>query len=200
MPRQGLTRERVAEVAADLADEVGLDRLTLAGVAQRLDVSQPALYKHVPGIDALRRDVAVLAVRELVESMTGAARDLHGRDALVAIAGAYRRYAGLHPGRIAASVRAPSPGDDEHAEVAARAVGILADMLAGYGITGSDSVHAIRLVRAGLHGFVVLEASGGFGLPESVDESFNRLVAGLDLGFRNRVGGAGTGATADDDG
>src|SRR4051812_50226135 len=61
MPRAGLTRARVASVAAEVADEVGLERLTLAAVAQRLGVSGPALYKHVAGLDALQRDVAVVA-------------------------------------------------------------------------------------------------------------------------------------------
>jgi hypothetical protein len=44
----------------------------------------------------------------------------------------------------------------------------------------SDAVHAIR---ATLHGFVALEAGGGFGLPEDVDESFERLVAMLVSGL-----------------
>src|SRR5919204_663088 len=33
MPRAGLTRARVASVAADVADEVGLERLTLAAAS-----------------------------------------------------------------------------------------------------------------------------------------------------------------------
>jgi hypothetical protein len=31
-----------------------------------------------------------------------------------------------------------------------------------------------------LHGFVTLEAAGGFGLPRDVDRSFDRLVDALD--------------------
>lgn len=186
MPRRGLSREQVADVASGVADEVGLDALTLSAVAQRLGVSQPALYKHVAGIDALRRDVAVVAVREITDAMTAAVRGLHGRDALQAIARAYRRYAAAHPGRVAASVRAPAPGDDEHARVGAAAVAVVAEVLDDYGVSGADRVHAVRAVRATLHGFVVLEAAGGFGLPESVDDSFARLVAGLDLALSRR--------------
>jgi len=32
-----------------------------------------------------------------------------------------------------------------------------------------------------MHGFVTLEHAGGFGLPQSVDETFSRLIDGLDL-------------------
>ncbi|MFC8504174.1 TetR/AcrR family transcriptional regulator [Pedococcus sp. NPDC057267] len=187
MPRRGLTRELVAGVAAEVADEMGFDALTLSAVAQRLGVSQPALYKHVPGIDALRRDVAVQAVEELVLAIGDARQYRRGRAALEAVAVAYREYAARHPGRVAASVRAPALGDDEHASAGARAVGVLAGVLEDYGIAGTDTVHAVRAVRATLHGFVVLEAAGGFGLPESVDESFDRLLAGLDLALSRHV-------------
>jgi hypothetical protein len=34
---------------------------------------------------------------------------------------------------------------------------------------------------------VALEAAGGFGLPESVDETFGRLVEGLDAALRAAV-------------
>lgn len=187
MPRAGLTRPQVAAVAADVADEVGLDALTLSEVAQRLGVSQPALYKHVPGIDALRRDVAVLAVQELTAALRAVTEGRRGGAALHALAGAYRGYATAHPGRVAASVRAPAPGDDEHARVGDDAVAVLVGVLKDYGVASPDMVHAVRAVRASLHGFVVLEAAGGFGLPESVDESFDRLVAGLDLTLSQRA-------------
>ena len=45
---------------------------------------------------------------------------------------------------------------------------------------GSDAVDATRTLRASLHGFVALEASDGFGLPQDVDRSFDRLVDALD--------------------
>jgi hypothetical protein len=34
-----------------------------------------------------------------------------------------------------------------------------------------------------LHGFVSLEAAGGFGLPQSVDVTFARLIDSLDATF-----------------
>ena len=55
-PRAGVDRARVVEVAAKLADEVGLEALTLAQVAARLNVKLPSLYNHVDGLPGLRRD------------------------------------------------------------------------------------------------------------------------------------------------
>ena len=181
MPRAGLTRERVIAEAAAVADEAGLERLTMASVAHRLGVSLPALYKHVDSIAELRRDLAVLGVRELTAAMTRAALGRSGRDALSATAWAYREYAAAHPGLSEASIRAPDPGDAEHQAASEAALTVLHAILAGYGIGGDDAIHAIRSLRVVMHGFVTLEHAGGFGLPHSVDETFSRLIDGLHL-------------------
>jgi AcrR family transcriptional regulator len=185
MPRAGLTRARVASVAAEVADEVGLERLTLAAVAQRLGVSGPALYKHVAGLDALQRDVAVLAIGELTAALSAATVGRSGSDALRGLADAYRAYAGAHPGRLAASVRAPAPGDAEHAAASERALAVLVAVLKGYGIREEDMVDALRIMRASLHGFAVLDTSGGFGLPRDVEATYARYIDTLDAGLRS---------------
>jgi hypothetical protein len=50
-------------------------------------------------------------------------------------------------------------------------------------LEGDDAIDAIRALRSALHGFVLLETGGGFGLPVDVDRSFERLVAGLASAF-----------------
>jgi AcrR family transcriptional regulator len=187
MPRIGLTHARVVAEAAIVADEVGLDRLTLASVAQRFGVSLPSLYKHVRSLEGLKRDLALLAVRELTVALSAAAVGRAGRDALHAIARAYRAYAREHPGRAAASVRAPDPDDAEHVAASEAILAVLFAVLAGYGITGADAIDAIRSLRAAMHGFVTLEAAGGFGLPQSVDATYDRLIGLLDTGFASWV-------------
>ena len=59
-------------------------------------------------------------------------------------------------------------------------VDAIAAALSGYGLSGDDAIHAIRVVRAALHGFVSLEQLGGFRIPISLDETFERLVTMLD--------------------
>ena len=99
MPRAGLNRAVIAAAAAELADEIGWQDITLAAVAARFGVRQPSLYKHVAGLAELRRDVSVLAGRELHAELTHAAVGRSGSDALHAMAEAYRTYAKKHPGR-----------------------------------------------------------------------------------------------------
>ena len=172
MPRAGLTAQRVIAEAAAVADEVGLDRLTLAAVAQRCGVSLPGLYKHVSGLEEVRRGISLLGVRELASVGARAAAGVTGVDALSAVSAAYRSYALAYPGRYAASVLAPAPGDEEWIEVATEAFAVIAAALKGYGLTDADLIHAVRMWRSACHGLASLEAAGGFGLPESVDVTF----------------------------
>ena len=65
MPRAGLSRSVVIAEAAELVDEVGWDRLTMASVADRLGVRLPSLYKHIGSLDELRRGIGLLALSEL---------------------------------------------------------------------------------------------------------------------------------------
>ncbi|RQX19880.1 TetR family transcriptional regulator [Micromonospora ureilytica] len=185
MPRVGLNQQTVVREAARLADEVGFQQLTLAALASRLGVALPSLYKHVRGADALAQKLAALATAELATEMTTAAVGRSGGDALRAMAAAYRDYAHRHPGRYPATQRVPDPADPEHVEAGERAVGAIFAVLRGYGLTGDDAVDATRALRSALHGFVTLEAAGGFGLPRDVDRSYRQLVASMDISFRS---------------
>jgi AcrR family transcriptional regulator len=185
MPRVGLTRERVIEHAAAVADEVGLDNLTLAAVAQRCGVSLPGLYKHVEGLDAVKRDISLIAIRELTATLAAGTAGVASRDALRELARAYRAYAHAHPGHYTAILHAPPDGDTEYTQAAADAATVVASVLQGYRLDGQQLIHAIRMLRATFHGMVSLEAAGGFGLPESVDETYAHFVDALDAAFRS---------------
>jgi AcrR family transcriptional regulator len=152
----------------------------MASVADRLGVRLPSLYKHIGSLDDLRRGVGLLALTELRDALGSAAIGRAGPDALREIALAYGAYARTHPGRYAATIAAPGPGDEERAALAERILQIVFAVLAGYGLGGDEAVHATRVLRAALHGFVTLEASGGFGMPHDVAVSYDCLIRTLD--------------------
>jgi AcrR family transcriptional regulator len=184
MPRAGLDPATVVTTAARLADEDGLDQLTLARLAAELGIRAPSLYAHVSGLEDLRRRVRALGAREMTDQLADAAAGRAGRDALHAVAIAYREFARRRPGVYDAMQRAPEPGDDPGDAEATRLLALLAAVLRGYGLEGDDATHGIRLMRSSLHGFVALEAGGGFALPLPLDESFERLIEMLDRGLR----------------
>jgi AcrR family transcriptional regulator len=183
MPRAGLTETRVVEEGERIADEVGLTNLTLAALADRLGVRQPSLYKHIAGTDGLRRSISLRAKQELAQVLGRAAVGRARDEAIIAMARAYRTWAHTHPGRYAAAQRAPVRGDVDDELASAAVTQVAFDVMAGYELHDDDAVDAIRALRAALHGFVTLEADGGFGLPVDVGRSFDRLVAGLATAF-----------------
>jgi AcrR family transcriptional regulator len=187
MPRHGLEARRVVEAAAQIADADGPSEVTLARVAQALDVRAPSLYNHVDGHAGLMRLLTLLSLGELAETLRDAALGRSGADALAAIAYAYRAYAREHPGRYTATVRAPAPGDDDLTTAAERAIAPIAAVLAGWGFEGEDMLHRVRVIRSALHGFLAIEAVGGFGLPLDLDRSFELLLATLVAGLEART-------------
>jgi AcrR family transcriptional regulator len=184
MPRAGLDAASVVAAAARVADRDGLDQLTLARLAAELGVRPPSLYAHVDGLGDLRERIVTRGVAELTDALSAAATGRAGREALHAVAVAYRAYAHERPGVYAAMQRAPDGGDDERSAAAVRLVGVLTAVLRGYGLEGDDAIHAVRLLRSALHGFVSLEGAGGFALPLGLEESYERLIEMVDRGLR----------------
>lgn len=184
MPRAGLDAEAVVSAAARVADDAGLEALSLARLAVELGVRPPSLYEHVDGLADLRRRLAIRGDLELAAVIQAAAAGRAGGEALRAVADVYRAYAHEHPGTYAALQRAPAAGDEEAQAAAAQVVGVVLAVLRGYGLEGDDAIHAARIARSALHGFVALEAGGGFGIELDLDESYARLVDALDAGLR----------------
>ncbi len=176
MPRAGLTPDTVLDAAGRIADADGLPAVTLARLAAELGVRPPSLYKHVDGLDAIHRG---LALRGLNAASSRCQRATVGKargDALFAFAHAYWQFAREHPGLYAASVRAAKPGENDIAAAGEALIGIVLAVLAGYGVKGDDALHATRGLRAIIHGFVSLDAMGAFRLKLDLAESFDRLL------------------------
>ena len=178
MPRAGLDAERVVDEAVAVAEEVGIANLSLAAIAARLGVKVPSLYKHIGGLDDLQQRVAVRARGDLAEALEA------GGEGLVSLAVAYRDWARAHPGLYPATLRAPLEGDADDLATSARAIAVIYATLAELGVEGEAAIDATRALRATLHGFVSLEAAGGFGLPRDIDRSFAATVALLEGSLR----------------
>ncbi|MFF4410990.1 TetR/AcrR family transcriptional regulator [Streptosporangium sp. NPDC001559] len=181
MARAGLTTDRVTLAGAELADEVGFDRLTMSAVARRLGVKDASLYAHVRGLEDLRGRIALLAADEKTVRIAEATAGLAGRDALVAYATAYRDYAREHPGRYMAT-QIPTEIDPELLAAARgprRAIELTYGMLRAYALGEPDLTDAVRLLRSMLHGFISLEAAGGFAHSRPAEESWSRCLDAL---------------------
>ena len=162
--------------AAELANRRSTADLTLTELAAVLNVRVPSLYNHIAGLDGMRRDLALFGLRDLLARLRQAAFGRVGREALLALAHAYRQFAHEQPGVYPLTLVAPAADDAEWVALSRELVQMMLLLLASYGLQGDTALHAIRGLRALLHGFVSLEAQSGFGLPLDRDESYQRLV------------------------
>ena len=175
--KRRLTRDVVVETAAKMANENGnVEALTLTAVAEALGVRPPSLYNHVSGMQDLRRAMALHAVKHLVAAVQRATVGLTGREALMATALAYRAFARNHPGIYPLTIRAPDAEDDALVPLAQMFLQSLLLMLGSMGLEGERALHAVRGLRAVLHGFVSVEAAEGFRMPLNREESFQLAV------------------------
>ncbi|MEW2299534.1 TetR/AcrR family transcriptional regulator [Streptomyces sp. NPDC006655] len=186
MARAGITADLLVSAAAELADEVGFDQVTLSALARRFGVKDASLYAHVRSLKDLRHRLALLAGGEMIDRIAVAVAGLSGKDALAAYVGAYRAYALAHPGRYAATgIRIDPALVDADAPAMRRTVEITYGMLRGYGLAEPDLTDAVRLLRATFHGYCALEAGGGFNAPRDVRASWDRAIDALHIALEH---------------
>lgn len=181
--RAGLDDSGIVRAAGEISDAEGFDQLSLARLAEKLQVRSPSLYKHVDGLEDVRQGVALLGARTLAARLARAAIGKSGAEGVRAVGLAYFAFAQEHPGLYTAMQRAAS-GDAELAAAATELIDILRAMLAPWRLSEPNLIHAIRTLRSVAHGFVSLQAEGGFAMPfalaDSYDFALTLIIDGLD--------------------
>lgn len=178
----------MVDAAARLVNVEGAEALSLSRVANELGVRTPSLYNHVDGLSGLQRALALRNAQMLATTFADAAIGKAGEDAVVALAQSFRDYIKANPGIYLVSQRVTELVKPEDAELIVamdRSVQIVTTVMASFGLTGDDALHAVRALRATVHGFATLEVAGGFGLPLDCDESFCRLMRMLIRGLQD---------------
>jgi len=188
-PRAGLNEAVILRAAGDLADEAGLETVSLAALAQRLHVQAPSLYNHVQGVDGVRRGLAALGGEQLANRLVRAAVGKSGEQAVHALGDAYRVFAKERPGLYAATLRAPKKDETKYVAAAEVILEVVGAALGPYQLSRRDLIDAIRGLRSLIHGFVSLELSGGFGMPQDVNRSFHEVLRMYLSGVEQKRGG-----------
>ncbi|MFC8694927.1 TetR/AcrR family transcriptional regulator [Streptomyces parvus] len=185
MARAGLAAERVVRAGAELADEIGFERVTPSELARKLDIRTASLYSHVKNAHDLKTRIALLALEELADHASAAIAGRAGRDALGAFANAYRDYAFQHPGRFAAA-RFRLDAATAAASAGPRHSRMTRALLRGYDLSELQETHAVRLLGSVFNGYVELEMAGSFShSAPSSEESWTEILDALDSLLRN---------------
>ncbi|MGC9498784.1 TetR/AcrR family transcriptional regulator [Streptomyces sp. WG7] len=171
--RERAERERLIVTAArDLAEAEGWDAVTTRRLAAEIEYSQPVLYSHFKGKDAIMAAVAVRGCEELTAELRAAAAAAGGtRETLAAVGRAYTAFARRRPALYDAMFthRVDLPFATPEAPAALQeAFGELLKAVEPTAAQGEDPRLLTETYWAGLHGLVTLMRSGR--LPEGAHE------------------------------
>lgn len=187
-PRIGLDLLTIVQSAAEIADEKGLNEVTLSSLSQKLGIRSPSLYNHVDGLSGLKMKLAIHGLKSLHEKLMRAAVGRSGDEAVLSVGRAYIEFARLHPGLYEATLSANSSSEDaELHAVSEEIVQLMIAILQAYDVNKDTSIHMVRGLRSILHGFASLERAGGFGLPVNLDDSVEMVLRTFLSGFRNSI-------------
>lgn len=187
-PRIGLSQKMIVDAAAEIADQEGLNRVTLAALSKKMNVRPPSLYNHINGLKAIRTELAVSGLTKLYEQMAVSVTEQKGDAALLALAHAYVDFAVENPGYYEASLLKVQ---DERAEIVSdQIVRLVTKLLIENGYTSEKTaIHATRGLRSLLHGFTALMAKEAFERQEDISESLSysirTFLSGLIINNKN---------------
>ena len=183
-----ISRTDVLAAALELADEAGLESVTMHAVGRRLAVTPMALYRHVGGKDALLDGLVETLLTELTETAAAAPAPAEplapweplapGEPRLVALAYAMRDTARRHPAAFPLLLSRPAVTAAARAARDAVYLG-----LREAGLPAESVPRAERLVTTAILGFAASEAAGRFaGHDQAVrDADFAELLRWLRL-------------------
>jgi AcrR family transcriptional regulator len=170
-----IDRAGVLQAALVVADECGLDGLTMHRVAERLAVTPMALYRHV----ANKADLLDGLVEQLLDEITSSDTTTEA-DQLMAAGQAVRTVARRHPTVFPLLLQRPAS-----TPAALRARDRVYEALRNHGIAEKDVARVERLVSTTILGFAASEVSGRFEAHsrKEMDADFSALTAMIRAGL-----------------
>jgi AcrR family transcriptional regulator len=148
-------REAILDAAIAIADESGLDAVSMRTVADRVGVTPMALYPHVGSKGALLDAMQGRILGELLPVTTGGQT---GQEQLNTLARAARRLARRHPWAGTLMFSRPSVAPD-----AVRVTDAIYQALLSAGVPEDEVPRLERLLSTFILGYALSETGGRFG-------------------------------------
>lgn len=177
MPRNGLSKEKVVEAAVALIEQSGTADFSMRALAESLQIKTASLYNHVKSMEALMVEVCAYALQMQKEHEMNAIQGKSHKDAIFALANAYRAFAKEHKELYRLIMNTAVSCSDQLSEVSRCIVEPFMTVLKDTTLSDREKYHWQRILRGIVHGFVSQEDAGFFShLPADVDESFGTAI------------------------
>jgi AcrR family transcriptional regulator len=157
-------RRLITTTARTLAEQEGWDAVTTRRLSTEIEYSQPVLYKHFAGMDAIVASVAVEGFGELADVLAAARADgtARGRAALSRVAHAFIGFAHDNPALFDAMFTRTTTLHFAAADTPAELTAAFAELRAAVETVAGprDPDTLAEVVWAALHGLVTLDRTG----------------------------------------
>lgn len=184
MARAGLDRNIIIARTAQLANEIGLENITLKLIAKEFGVQTPSLYNHIRSLEDLKKQLMLYGWKQMEEKIIRAVCGVSGYDALREICYVFYDYAVANPGVFNAMLWYNRFEDEETREATDDLYQIIFKVMEFMKISQDNANHLIRTFRSFLEGFALLVNNGAFGNPISIKKSFDLSVDVLLAGVK----------------
>jgi len=148
--RKSLTQALIVEGAVKLADEIGVDALTIRRLATALNVKPMTIYHYVPNKESIIDGM----VDKVFSEIDLPPADVDWKSAIRKRSASARTVLGKHPWAVPLmeSRRAPGPATLQHHDT------VLGCLRSG-GLSVEMTAHAYAVIDAFIYGFAIQEAS-----------------------------------------
>lgn len=184
MPRTGLSKDDITEVAVKLANENGLYYLSITTLAEALGIKKPSLYNHMNSIDDVLRDIMIYGWKKVSIELVEGLKNENPMENLKNYGNRFYEYTISNPGVFEAMLWYNKYKDAELEEATEGVYAFFFEQTDRLNIGREKANHLLRTYRAFLEGFIMLVIHNAFGNPISIKESFdislNVLVQGME--------------------
>jgi AcrR family transcriptional regulator len=181
-----VTKAAVIQTASDIADEKGLNNVSLKVVAEKLNIRTPSLYNHIESLDDLLRQIAHSGMKAMNERMSQNAIGKAGDIAIKSIGIEYLNFMIEHPGIYETIQWATWHGNDETAKIFDNYISLLTTLILSCHLKNPKIDEILNLLTGVLHGYTTLQLRNAFENPNDVRQSLCNTLDTVLLGIHQK--------------
>lgn len=168
----GLTREKVIEQAGKLANEKGLNAVTITALAEYLGIKKPSLYNHIKDQNDIWYGIMLTGWRIISDELCSGIKESDPKSALKALARGIYEFAINNPGIFEAILWCNCYATEELVNTTKGLYVFFFEQTDKLSINKENANHLLRTFRSLVEGFSLLVIHSSFGNPIPINESF----------------------------
>lgn len=181
-----VSKELIIHTASDIADEMGLQQVSLKLVAQKLNIKTPSLYNHISSLDELLQEIAHNGMKSMNEEMKSSAIGKAGETSIKALGSTYLQYVVQHPGIYETIQWVTWHGTDETKVIFQTYQELLTTLIRSCQFQEDHIPDILSLLTGFLHGYITMNLSLALSDYASAEHSLCEALDTIFMGLHQK--------------